>query len=197
MRPPSRLAAAFLAAASLILASVAAVSVSATVPARADVVPEPEDYRGPPYRAPVPATLVGASVLTTAEAKALWETKAALFVDTLPTPKRPANLPEGTLWRAPPREDVPGSVWLANTGYDRLSTEMDAYYTAALAEITHGDADAPLVFYCLSECWMSWNAARRALEYGYTNVSWYPEGTDGWSNSGLPLEHREPYELTR
>jgi len=48
------------------------------------------------------------------------------------------------------------------------------------------------VFYCLASCWMSWNAAKRALELGYTNVAWYPEGTDGWADQGLPLEGRVP-----
>jgi rhodanese-related sulfurtransferase len=30
---------------------------------------------------------------------------------------------------------------------------------------------------------MSWNAAKQALSYGYTNVAWYPEGTDGWQRA--------------
>ncbi len=50
----------------------------------------------------------------------------------------------------------------------------------------------PLVFYCLKDCWMSWNAAKRALELGYKNVDWYPEGSDGWAAAGLPLEKRTP-----
>ncbi|MEM7239896.1 MAG: PQQ-dependent catabolism-associated CXXCW motif protein, partial [Pseudomonadota bacterium] len=47
-----------------------------------------------------------------------------------------------------------------------------------------------LVF-CLAGCWMSWNAAKRALEYGYTDVYWYPDGTDGWDFSGYELEEAE------
>ena len=50
----------------------------------------------------------------------------------------------------------------------------------------------PLVFYCLKDCWMSWNAAKRALAQGYPNVDWYPEGSDGWAAAGLPLEKRTP-----
>jgi rhodanese-related sulfurtransferase len=34
---------------------------------------------------------------------------------------------------------------------------------------------------------MSWNAAKRALEYGYTNVMWFRDGTDGWQELGYPL----------
>ena len=36
------------------------------------------------------------------------------------------------------------------------------------------------------------NAAKRALALGYTNVAWYPEGSDGWAAAGLPLEKRTP-----
>jgi rhodanese-related sulfurtransferase len=39
---------------------------------------------------------------------------------------------------------------------------------------------------------MSWNAAKRALSYGYTDVAWYPEGTDGWAFAGLPLVDAQP-----
>ncbi len=49
-----------------------------------------------------------------------------------------------------------------------------------------------MVFYCLAECWMSWNAAKRAIALGYRQVIWYPEGTDGWAAAGLPLSVTEP-----
>ena len=39
---------------------------------------------------------------------------------------------------------------------------------------------------------MSWNAAKRALELGYSDVAWYPEGTDGWLIAGLPLQDATP-----
>lgn len=42
---------------------------------------------------------------------------------------------------------------------------------------------------------MSWNALRRAASYGYRCLYWYPEGTDGWSAAGLPLEKTEPVPL--
>jgi PQQ-dependent catabolism-associated CXXCW motif protein len=48
------------------------------------------------------------------------------------------------------------------------------------------------VIYCLRDCWMSWNAAKRALAMGYSNVVWYPEGTDGWEEWGLPLQEIQP-----
>ena len=42
---------------------------------------------------------------------------------------------------------------------------------------------------------MSWNAARRALAYGYDQVIWYPEGTDGWRAAGLPLVPAQPVPM--
>jgi PQQ-dependent catabolism-associated CXXCW motif protein len=48
------------------------------------------------------------------------------------------------------------------------------------------------VIYCLADCWMSWNAAKRALADGYANVAWYPDGTDGWERANLPTEETQP-----
>jgi hypothetical protein len=40
--------------------------------------------------------------------------------------------------------------------------------------------------------WMSWNAAKRILSYGYSNVAWYPEGTEGWERANLPVVDSRP-----
>lgn len=153
------------------------------------VVPEPEGYRMQEYRAPVPATLNGAKVVSTDQAADLWRGGGALFVDVLPKPPKP-DLPEGTVWREPPRFNIPGSVWLPDVGFGALSEEMAAWYSDNLAELTGGDKARPLVIYCKSECWMSWNAGKRAIEWGYSAVVWYPQGTDGWEAAGLLLEQR-------
>ena len=156
-----------------------------------DHVPEPAGYRLDNYRAPTPATLAGARVLTTAEAKLDWES-GAIFVDVLAHSLRPANLPDGTIWREKTRRDIPGSVWLANTGYGELAAESENYFRAGLQRVTKSDGSKLLVFYCLRDCWMSWNAAKRALALGYKNVAWYPDGTDGWEAAGLPLQEAKP-----
>jgi PQQ-dependent catabolism-associated CXXCW motif protein len=144
------------------------------------------------YRSPTPATLRGASVLSTEQARAAWEQHSAVFIDVLPRPPRPTGLPASTIWREKPRLDVPGSVWLPDTGYGTLAPVMADYFEHGLAHATSGDHDRMIVFYCLENCWMSWNAAKRAIALGYTNVAWYPEGTDGWTADGLPLETRTP-----
>ena len=57
------------------------------------------------------------------------------------------------------------------------------------------DKSRPVLFYCMTDCWMSWNAAKRAVEWGYGSVIWYPLGTDGWENAKLPLEENRPYTV--
>jgi PQQ-dependent catabolism-associated CXXCW motif protein len=155
-------------------------------------VPEPSGYRMEDYRAPTPATLAGATVLSTETAHDLWARQGAVFVDVLPRPPRPAGLPAETIWRPKPREDIPGSIWLPDTGYGVLAPVMQDYFVQALRTATGGDPGRLLVFYCQRDCWMSWNAAKRALVLGYVHVAWYPDGTDGWVARDFPVEPRTP-----
>ncbi len=42
------------------------------------------------------------------------------------------------------------------------------YFRRSLERLTGGDKNKSIVFYCDPNCWMSWNAAKRALiELGY------------------------------
>ena len=161
--------------------------------ARADeLVPEPSGYRTEDYRAPVPDTLAGARVLSTQEAEAIWRAGSGIFVDVLPRPPKPANLPLGTVWRDKPRFNIPGSIWLPDTGYGELAPPTEEYLRHGLARASSGNRAALIVVYCQADCWMSWNAAKRTLSYGYTNVAWYPDGTDGWQRANLPTAEAQP-----
>ncbi|MCA6102893.1 PQQ-dependent catabolism-associated CXXCW motif protein [Bradyrhizobium australafricanum] len=174
------------------LAAMLAVMLVAASPVRAQDPPaEPAGYRTEDYRAPVPVTLAGARVLTTAEAEAIWRDKSAAFVDVLPRAPKP-NLPAGTVWRERPHLNIPGSIWLPDTGYGKLAAPTEDYLRRGLVRASGGDATRLLVIYCQENCWMSWNAAKRVLSYGYRNVAWYPEGTDGWERAKLPLADAEP-----
>jgi rhodanese-related sulfurtransferase len=141
-----------------------------TIPAHAqENPPEPDGYRTDNYRSPVPATLAGARVLATEEAEAIWRAGKAVFIDVLPRPPKPPNLPEGT-----------------------LAAATEDYLREGLVRASGGDKAKQLVIYCQADCWMSWNAAKRALSYGYSNVAWYPDGTDGWQRANLPVEDSQP-----
>jgi PQQ-dependent catabolism-associated CXXCW motif protein len=169
-----------------------AIATSAFVDAWAAEVLEPDDYRLEDYRAPTPATLRGAAAIGTQEAEKIWRSRIGSFIDVLPRPPRPRNLPEGTLWRDKPRSNIPDSIWLPDTGYGELAPNMADYFAKGLEKATGGDRARLIVLYCLADCWMSWNAAKRALSLGYPNVAWYREGTDGWLAAGLPLKDATP-----
>ena len=153
---------------------------------------EPDSYRMDDYRAPVPATVAGSVVLDTAAAHELWESGDAVWIDVLPAPRRPENLPASALWMPLPRRDIPGSLWLPDIGRGALSPELEGYFREHLEAAIKGRRDAPVVFYCLADCWMSWNAAKRAAEWGYKRVYWYPDGTNGWEAAKLPTADAEP-----
>ncbi|MET0640532.1 MAG: PQQ-dependent catabolism-associated CXXCW motif protein [Hyphomicrobium sp.] len=146
--------------------------------------PEPDGYRTDKFRTPVPLTLKGANVLSSVDAMKIWLAKRAVFIDVYPHPPKPAGLPTGTIWRESSHMTIEDAVWLPNVGYGVLSTASDAYFRRGLETLTRGDKSKPLVFFCLKNCWMSWNAAKRALSYGYHNVAWYRDGSDGWQEIG-------------
>ena len=166
--------------------------VTATSARAQELVLEPEGYRTEEYRAPVPDTLTGARVLTTAEAETIWRAKTGIFVDVLPRAPKPSNLPAGTIWRDRPRHNVPGSIWLPDTGYGKLAPATEDYLRQGVERAAAGNRAALVVVYCLANCWMSWNAAKRILTYGYSNVAWYPDGTDGWERANLPMVESQP-----
>lgn len=164
-----------------------------TLPAIAGVVPEPEGYRMDQYRAPVPDTLAGATVVDNDAAFALWKTGRVAFVDVLPQPPRPENLPEGMLFRSKPRQSIPGATWLPNVGFGEIADETAEYFKTGMEHATGMDPTMPVVIFCLTDCWMSWNASKRVQEWGYENVFWYPSGTDGWQSRNYPTETIEPF----
>jgi PQQ-dependent catabolism-associated CXXCW motif protein len=168
------------------------VSLGITLLMMAATPPEPTGYHMDDYRSPTPATLQGAMVLSTDEARTHWENHDAVFIDVLPQVPRPIGLPASTIWREKPRQDIPGSVWLPDTGYGALAPAMEHYFEHGLEQASSGKRDRLIVFYCQANCWMSWNAAKRAIAMGYTHVAWYPDGTDGWAAAHLPLQLRSP-----
>ncbi len=154
--------------------------------------PEGGGYRTQEYRAPTPLTVPGGRMITTEEARTLLDRRDVVWVDMLPAPRRPEGLAPGALWRPSPRMGIPGSLWLPEAGRGVLSPETEAWFRDSLARAAGGDLGRPVVFYCLADCWMSWNAAKRAAALGHREVLWYRDGTDGWEAAGLPTEALRP-----
>ena len=68
---------------------------------------------------------------------------------------------------------------------DRVQAEFGAF----LKQSTGGDMAKPLVFYCQgTHCWMSYNAALRAIRMGYRQVYWYRGGIEAWQQARVPVE---------
>ena len=127
-------------------------------------VEEPAGYRMEDYDAPVPETLTGAYVISDDAAHALWLSGRVAVIDVMPDFPRPKNLPKDMIWRGRARHSIPGAIWLTDIGYGELSDTGQVQFSEGLTFATDGDPDAPLLFVCRADCWLSWNAARRAVD---------------------------------
>ncbi len=81
---------------------------------------------------------------------------------------------------------IPGAVLLPGAGLQETHNR-DLQFAEILAGAVP-NKEAPLVFFCLSyECWLSYNAALRAIRLGYLKVYWYRGGIDAWKAAKLPV----------
>ena len=93
-----------------------------------------------------PMTVAGGMVLDTDAAHELWKTGKAVWIDVLPAPRRPANLPASALWMPLPHRDIPGSLWLPDIGRGALSPELESYFRDHLEAASSGHRDTPWCF---------------------------------------------------
>ncbi|MCB1773386.1 MAG: thioredoxin fold domain-containing protein [Gammaproteobacteria bacterium] len=156
----------------------------------------PDGYRGRRYRAVLPDAPPAGQRIDTPALKRLIETDNPVLVDVQAVTVRPESAEFGVSWLpGRTRYHLPGSTWLPNVGYGHLDIPMHVFFATNLARLTAGDKGRAVVFYCVIDCWMSWNAVKRADALGYRNIYWYAEGTDGWAEAGLPLVPAQPREL--
>jgi rhodanese-related sulfurtransferase len=123
---------------------------------------------------PTPTSIPGGRTITTADLVTLLRNpqSQALVFDVLGSPQ--------TLPNAIP-------VVPASQGGD-FQDQTQREFGQFLQQTTQGNRDRPMVFYCQStQCWMSYNAALRAIALGYTQVLWYRGGLEAWQQAGLPL----------
>jgi quinoprotein dehydrogenase-associated probable ABC transporter substrate-binding protein/PQQ-dependent catabolism-associated CXXCW motif protein len=155
-------------------------------------VAEPAGYRMEEYRAPVPAGLTGARTVDLDGLRKILAGEDPLLVDVMPTQPKPESRPAGSIWRDPQRETIKGAVWLANMGYGKLPEAEEAAFKETLLARA-GSLDRTVVMFCEPQCWMSWNAAKRALGYGFRNVVWFPGGVAAWRDAGLESDLVTPW----
>ncbi len=135
--------------------------------------------------APVPSGLRGARVIDANALQSLLARGVAVVVDVSDAPRPPAELAPGAPWLPLPHPVVPGALWIPGAGAGVLSPDMDAFFRTRL-QAALVNADTPLVFYCHEHCWLSWNAAKRALAAGFRHVDWFAAGIEGWTAAGGP-----------
>ncbi len=147
-------------------------------------------YRLERHRAPTPSDIPGAASRIEADAVAALE--SPVLIDVFATKLGRYDEFDGTWLGEPPRETLPGAVWLPEVGRGTLSPVLEGYLRENLSDLTEGDPDRPIVVFCVADCWMSWNAAQRVAALGYSHVFWFREGTDGWLDAGRALEPADP-----
>jgi PQQ-dependent catabolism-associated CXXCW motif protein len=81
-----------------------------------------------------------------------------------------------------------GAVWVSGAGRGTsFVDQVQSVLMELLAKLTGGDKTRALVFFCASsQCWLSYNAALRAVAAGYPKVYWYRGGVEAWVAAGLP-----------
>ncbi len=160
----------------------------------AATVREPEGFWTGPVNDPVPPTLKGGKVIRTRALARLVQHAggSAVIVDVSNAPRRPEGLPSSTPWLPLPHRAIPGAIWIPGAGMGVIPASIETHFRRRLAEVSGGDLHRTLVVYCHERCWLSWNAAKRAVQYGYQNVYWYPDGIEGWRKANEPTVVVEP-----
>jgi PQQ-dependent catabolism-associated CXXCW motif protein len=167
--------------------SVTALMLISLTRAHAGEVAEPQSYWTGQMQGDVPATIARGHVVHADSLADLIARASPVLIDATELPRRPPSLAPDAVWKPAVHRNIPGSLWLPGIGKGALDTDGVRVFEARLAALTHGDLDKAIVVYCHQHCWGSWNAAKRAISFGYRNVNWYPEGVEGWQDSGRDL----------
>jgi PQQ-dependent catabolism-associated CXXCW motif protein len=132
------------------------------------------------YSAPTPREIPGGRVVRLVELKAMLE-------------RAPRPYLIDVLGGAPHRTPS-GAFWLPGAGAGDMTPDEERRFMNALAGFAGGDRNRPIVFLCSdARCWLSYNAALRAIQTGYTNVMWFRGGIAAWLHAGLPMKVSEPF----
>ncbi len=143
-------------------------------------VPPATPLRTVGYHGPTPPRIPGGKVVTTVELKALLE-----------QPQRPyvIDVLGGGVHRT-----LAGAFWMIGAGAGDMDRDEEKRFASAIAGFAGGDKNRAMVFYCVdSECWLSYNAALRAIALGYTNVMWYRGGIASWRTAEGAMTQSDPF----
>jgi PQQ-dependent catabolism-associated CXXCW motif protein len=155
----------------------------------------PDGFRMSYYRAATPDFVPGGTRVHTDEVKKMREAADTVMIDVMGAARYLIEGFDGDWIVSKPRDNIKGGIWIPNVGHGTITPELEKYFKKELVRATKGDKNHKIMFYCVADCWMAWNAVKRAHSYGYTNIYWYPEGTDAWKKAGLPLVDGAPIPL--
>lgn len=192
--------------ASMLRNAVAALAVFALVggcagPMKAGAVSEPSSpaapfdeagYRNARYRAPVDHDAAPARAVSLDRALAMAPGAQALFLDVMPAEGGVRDAQTGSWQFSEVHQTIPGAQWHPETGRAPVDPVLWQALEAAVRQARKDRPHLPVVVFCRSDCWMSWNAARRLAVSGFGDVLWLAEGTDGWHAAGRVLEPAVP-----
>jgi len=132
------------------------------------------------YHGPTPRTIPGGRVVRTIELRSmLGDGSPPYLIDVL---------------GGQGHRTIRGAFWLRGTGAGDLGADEFRRFVDAVAKFAAGDKSRPIVFFCADrECWLSYNAALRAIAAGYTNIMWYRGGIAAWLHAGFPMSPAEPF----
>jgi PQQ-dependent catabolism-associated CXXCW motif protein len=141
----------------------------------------PPGYRAKDYHAPTPDSIPGATVVHTAALQAMLAgEKRPFLVDVLSGPAHPT---------------LPGALWLHNGGLGDFDADEEKRFVQVLGRLSGHDKGREIVFFCSgARCWLSYNAALRAVRGGYGNVYWYRGGIDAWRAADLPTRTSDNFQ---
>ncbi|MGE0846483.1 MAG: rhodanese-like domain-containing protein [Flavobacteriaceae bacterium] len=180
--------------AALILAS----NVVATVRAD-DCDPNPpgteDGYRIGHYGAPVPDCAPGAPTIGRDEVRAAVAAGDAIFIDVTPIDGSDPDPFDGSWGDVGTHLSMPGATWLPEVGRGKPEAWLEDYFRDNLDRLTAEKPGAQVVIFCSSNCWGSWNAAKRAAGWGYPDIRWYPAGVSEWSERELAPTDPVPVEV--
>lgn len=164
----------------------------ASAPAHADdALFNAQGYRIAQYRAPTRMAPEGVVRVAPSAAVRLRPGIDALFIDVMPA-EGGHRQADGRWKLAVPHDTIPGAHWFPEAGRGVLAPGIDTWFARGIDRLARGRRDRPVILFCLVDCWMGWNAARRLHAAGYRQVWWMAEGTDGWRDLGRPLVRAIP-----
>ena len=130
------------------------------------------------YAAPTPLQLPGAKTLRTPQLQTLLEGDI---------PLRPLLF---DVVGGDGHDSIPGAIWLPGAGRgESFNDAVQTLLARTLEELTGRARARPVVFFCTGpHCWLSYNAALRAVALGYSEVYWYRGGIEAWVDAGRDLQ---------